>query len=266
LSRFYYVKKNWRVFCIPWPYATKSHLVIREENKLIPIKTQLCRSVGRIGSDRRSRKYKWIGMRNHIRFGKGSGSGLRCKNIGSVRSLEIDYCPFNLCTHCGSPNQTTIQKYRILKNTRSCFHHGAGLPIVHTAFLYDIHPARGVRHVYAVSMGNSVTSCKNTQPKQLWILPPTSLALLGCHVCHFFARRFLFLNASVLPAVQSKFTSNLFVVRFIENRSVSVLVSVSRRALAKYDGFVRPWKWTVDLAINFEKERTGQWKEFFYLC
>jgi hypothetical protein len=25
---FYYIKKSWKVFCIPWPYATKSHLVI----------------------------------------------------------------------------------------------------------------------------------------------------------------------------------------------------------------------------------------------
>jgi hypothetical protein len=42
----------------------------KEKEKLFPLKAQLCGSVGRIGSDRRSRKCKWIGMRNQIRFRK----------------------------------------------------------------------------------------------------------------------------------------------------------------------------------------------------
>jgi hypothetical protein len=30
---FYYIEKRWRVFCIPWPYATKSHLVTRTRTR-----------------------------------------------------------------------------------------------------------------------------------------------------------------------------------------------------------------------------------------
>jgi hypothetical protein len=45
-------------------------VIVSANFELFLLKAQLCGSVGRIGSDRRSRKYKWIGMRNQIQFPK----------------------------------------------------------------------------------------------------------------------------------------------------------------------------------------------------